>query len=151
MFLILIFWYFILPNTFLLIFFIFWLEKLAFLFVLGLICFCIFKSNVLTFCKNSVFWFCLLNSAYLADDHTLVCSYAKMFQSNLTTFISSYLSFSFWFYLLEQATCRTGILLSAFPSLQTLFFNFWFTVNAKPCKRDIFTIIFHVFFQTNYT
>ena len=97
MFLILIFWYFILPNTFLLIFFIFWLEKLAFLFVLGLICFCIFKSNVLTFCKNSVFWFCLLNSAYLADDHTLVCSYAKMFQSNLTTFISSYLSFSFGF------------------------------------------------------
>ena len=35
----------------------------------GLICFCIFKSSVLVFCRNSVFWF----------EYSLVYSHPKMF------------------------------------------------------------------------
>ena len=49
----------------------------------GLICFCIFKSSVLVFCRKSLFVFCLTNSecdTYLATDHSLVYSgYPKMF------------------------------------------------------------------------
>ena len=42
----------------------------------GLICFCIAKTSVLFFCRNSFFGFCLdifECDAYLAVDHNLVC------------------------------------------------------------------------------
>ena len=71
--------------------FVFWLATLAFtapfmfflLYILyipdsyGLICFCISKTSVLVFCRNSFFGFCLdifERDAYLAVDHNLVRS-----------------------------------------------------------------------------
>ena len=92
----------------------FGLATLAFKFpviflILGLICFCIFRSNILVFCRNSVFcFFYLVNSecgAYQAVDHSLVyVSYPKTFLLffslilNLipvfkTIFLDAYLSF----------------------------------------------------------
>ena len=53
----------ILSNTFLCNFpLVFWLVTNALMFpviylVLGLICFCIFRSSILVFCLNSAFWF----------------------------------------------------------------------------------------------
>ena len=75
----------ILSNTFLCNFLlVFWLATLAFLLVLGLTYFCIFKSIVLAsfFLEILSFGFCLVNSegrAYLVVDHRLVYSYVNCF------------------------------------------------------------------------
>ena len=101
----------------------------------GLICFCIFKSGVLDFCRNSLFGFCLANSecdAYPAVDHSLVySSYPKMILlffnlSNLEpdlkpSFFILDTSVSSCILLLDLANCRIGILSSVFPSLKSLF------------------------------
>ena len=62
-----------------------WAHSCFLLFIstlqVGLICFYIFKSNVLVFCRQT-FGFCIVNSecdAHLAVDNSLVYSYPKMF------------------------------------------------------------------------
>ena len=124
------FWSLILSNTFMCNFLLaFWLATLFSMFsaiylVLGLICFCIFKSSFLV-CLNSVFGFYLVNSgcgSYLAVDHSLVyTSYPKTFllffsiilsaiieiSSFKTIFLDSFLGF---FFVLFFAHESTGIL-----------------------------------------
>ena len=45
-------------------------------------------------------------------------------------------SFSFCLLLPDLDSCKIGILSSTFPSLQILFFHFWFTMNVSQYQRD---------------
>ena len=157
----------ILSNIFLCNFLlVFWLATLAFMgpfrFPISTrqveqICFCIFKSSVLVFCRNSL-CFCLANfdcDAYLAVDHSLVYnSYPKIFPLLFsqswawlkTIFLDLYLGFfvycSWMLQVLELEFCHN------FPQVELLFFHFWFKMNARPHQRDT-TICFCPWLQTD--
>ena len=64
-------------------------------------------------------------------------------------------SFSFCLLLPDLDSCKIGILSSTFPSLQILFFHFWFTMNVSQYQRDTIICLYawlrtyasaHVFF-----
>ena len=104
------------------------------------LCFCIFKSKVLVFCRILYFGFCLSNSVcdtYLAVDHSSVYSYPKMFilffslltsveclEPGLKPSFSIHIFVSFCFLLLDLASCRTGTLSLTFLDFEILFFHF---------------------------
>ena len=130
------------------------------LLLLGLFYFCIFvfKSSVLVFCGNSVFWFVSDLSecgAYLAVDHSLDHSCPKMFLlfsslilsliPDLKPFssIQILVPFSFIFLLLGLARCGIGILSSPSPSLYILLFNFQFTIHNEYVFILILSLALH--------
>ena len=129
----------------------------------GLICFCIFNSSVLDFCRNSFFRFCLANSecnAYLAVDHSLVySSYPKMILlffslANLEpdlkpSFFILDTSVSLCLLLLDLANCIIGILSSVFLSLKSLFSIFnskWMQTHIRGIQLYVFA--YHAWVQT---
>ena len=75
--------------------------------------FCIFKSSVLAFCRNYVFWF--LSSWFWV--WCLVYSYPKMFLLFFSLIFISRFIYKFLFVLLlDLGTCRVGVLYQIFPS-----------------------------------